>query len=212
MYSSAAGAQIPWEVVEEIVDSCGCGESDYAALRQLALTCRNLRPRTRMVLFRHVRIRTHAQLDHFSCDDRGEPDARRISEGIDDNPNGPRTVLSAIRLHLAASQRATSDVLERRSHRVYTLPRPAYPALHRGRISQTFKRDVQQQKRCREAALYVPQASSTTAGNYRVQEATLKIVGENSPPGASHSRNVPQRTGDCGCTGTHDRSDVGVRR
>ncbi|KAI1787904.1 hypothetical protein LXA43DRAFT_895546, partial [Ganoderma leucocontextum] len=64
MSSSAAGA-LPWEVVENVVDSCACGESDYTTLRQLALTCHALLPRARIVLFRHVRILTHARLAQF---------------------------------------------------------------------------------------------------------------------------------------------------
>ncbi len=63
--SSSTAEAFPWEVVENIVDSCASGQPDYPTLRRLALTCHALLPRARVALFRHVRIRTHTRLEQF---------------------------------------------------------------------------------------------------------------------------------------------------
>lgn len=64
--SSSAAEAFPWEVLENIVDSCHVrGEPDYATLQQVALTCHGLLPQARASLFRHVRLRTHEKLEQF---------------------------------------------------------------------------------------------------------------------------------------------------
>ncbi|TBU66041.1 hypothetical protein BD310DRAFT_837509, partial [Dichomitus squalens] len=60
--SSPAAHVVPWEIIEHCVDSCS---EDYSTLKQWALTCHALLPRTRTALFRHVRIRTRLSLSRF---------------------------------------------------------------------------------------------------------------------------------------------------
>ena len=57
-----ASHKVPWEIIEYFVDLCW---ADYGSLRQLALTCQGLLPRSRMILFRHVRIHTRTSLSCF---------------------------------------------------------------------------------------------------------------------------------------------------
>ena len=63
--SSSTAEAFSWEVMENIVDSCVGDELDYITLWQIALTCHGLLLRARIALFRHVRIRTNAILEHF---------------------------------------------------------------------------------------------------------------------------------------------------
>ncbi|TBU22375.1 hypothetical protein BD311DRAFT_152313, partial [Dichomitus squalens] len=70
---------LPWEVIERAIDHCS---GDKAALCALALTCSQLHPRSRFVLFTNVDIETQEQLKRFYDAVHAQPHLRPLVRSL----------------------------------------------------------------------------------------------------------------------------------
>ncbi|TBU44376.1 hypothetical protein BD309DRAFT_813266, partial [Dichomitus squalens] len=70
---------LPWEVIERVIDLCS---NDKTALRGVALTCIQLYPRSRFVLFTNVKLRSANQLMKFYDAVQAQPHLQPVVQSL----------------------------------------------------------------------------------------------------------------------------------